>query len=159
SGSTARLAIAAEGAVTVREFTLADPARTVLDVQGATLDSLLLSLYDGLRVDTLRDVRVGQSEVNAMRVLLEFDDLTAFRVLVGSTGFIGITWDASPFGEWRLGRVAASNAATPAPAASVDRIAKSLAAAPSTRVEPAVVRNKTDDPPISVSFENASWPE
>src|SRR5690606_22890695 len=72
---------------------------------------------------------------------------------------IGITWDASPFGEWRLGRVAASNAATPAPAASVDRIAKSLAAAPSTRVEPAVVRNKTDDPPISVSFENASWPE
>src|SRR5690606_23134631 len=72
---------------------------------------------------------------------------------------IGITWDASPFGEWRLGRVAASNAATPAPAASVDRIAKSLAAAPSTRVEPAVVRNKTDDPPISVNFQNASWPE
>ncbi len=160
TGGMARLAIAAEGAVTVREFTLSDPARVVIDVEGATLDAMVLGLYDGIRRGALRDVRVSQNEVNVVRVVLEFDELPAYRVLDGASGVIGATWAAEPFGAWRLGAVAGN---TPVPVVAAT-LSESPAPEPvvATRPHntlPAVTRHAPDDPPISVNFQNASWPE
>lgn len=156
SGGMARLAIAAEGAVKVRQFTLSDPARVVIDVQGAKLDAMVLGIYDGVRRGALRDVRVSQNEVDVVRVVLEFDELPAYRVLDGSDGVIGATWSAEPFGAWRLG---APLVGTEQPAATTREQPRTQPQASTRPGNAPAVSRAADDPPISVNFQNASWPE
>ena len=61
-GGTARLAISVSGTVSVKESTLPDPARLVLDVQGAKVSDL--GRYDGLLV-ALRAEPFDLAAVNA----------------------------------------------------------------------------------------------
>ncbi len=153
-GGTARLAIAVSGDVTVRESTLPDPARLVLDIQGATLASL--GKYDGLRRGRVTDVRVHQYGPEVVRIVLEMDQLPSYTVDRGTPGVIVIAFADEPFTTWTAGEGGAKAAEigqAPAvrerPAAasmtpSEDRFATGL------RLQQA---QSQDMRPISVSFD------
>ncbi|MCA9768487.1 MAG: AMIN domain-containing protein [Gemmatimonadetes bacterium] len=102
SAGTARLAIALDGAVEVRDYTLAEPARLVIDLKGATLEQVA-GAYDGLKRGSVRDVRVRQYEVDVVRVVLEFDRLPAYRVQADVPGVVTVAFADEAFGNWRLG--------------------------------------------------------
>lgn len=100
-GGTARLAITVSGNVTVRESTLPDPARLVLDVQGATVASL--GRYDGLRRGRVTDVRVHQYAPDVVRIVLEMDRLPSYAVERAVPGVITIVFADEPFASWTAG--------------------------------------------------------
>ena len=163
SGGAARLAIAVEGTVTIRDFTLTDPARLVLDLQGATLEQA--SAYDGLRRGSVRDVRVRQHEVNVVRVVLEFDRLPAYRVNGDTPGVITVAYADEPFDAWQLGGrapAAVPVAARPAPARETLTMTHSTGSAGAGTVMGKAAQQQArqqDGPPIDVYFEQASWAE
>ncbi|PKL93965.1 MAG: hypothetical protein CVV20_00945, partial [Gemmatimonadetes bacterium HGW-Gemmatimonadetes-1] len=159
-GGAARLAIALDGSVTVRDFTLSDPARLVLDLRGATLGNI--ADWDGLRRGAVRAVRVRQHEANVVRVILEFDRLPAYTVEQGIPGFITVAYADEPFSAW------GGAALPPAPAESeaAFRPASTPLAAPTTSRSLNLVsmRSRTgpvsnDDRRITVRFDNASMHE
>lgn len=159
-GGAARLAIALDGSVTVRDFTLSDPARLVLDLQGATLGNI--ADWDGLHRGAVRAVRVRQHEANVVRVVLEFDRLPAYAVEQGIPGFITVAYADEPFTAWGGGTipvppVARAPALLPAsaPLTAVTNT-KSLNLA-SMRSKPGPI--STDDRRITVRFDNASMQE
>lgn len=100
-GGTARLAITVSGNVTVRESTLPDPARLVLDVQGATVASL--GRYDGLRRGRVTDVRVHQYAPDVVRIVLEMDRLPSYAVERAVPGVITVVFADEPFASWTAG--------------------------------------------------------
>ena len=100
-GGTARFAITVSGDVTVRESTLPDPARLVLDIQGATLASL--GKYDGLRRGRVTDVRVHQYGPDVVRIVLEMDQLPSYAVDRGTPGVIIVAFADEPFATWTAG--------------------------------------------------------
>lgn len=164
SGGSARLAIAVDGTVKVRDFTLTDPARLVLDLEGATLEQA--SAYDGLRRGSVRDVRVRQHEVNVVRIVLEFDRMPTYRVAGATEGVITVAYADEPFDAWQLG----ARAAPPPVAARVAphqdgpaplNHSRGSAGATSVMGNAAQqqVRQRQDGPPIDVYFEQATWPE
>ncbi|MDX2207639.1 MAG: AMIN domain-containing protein [Gemmatimonadales bacterium] len=159
-GGAARLAIALDGSVTVRDFTLSDPARLVLDLRGATLGNI--ADWDGLRRGAVRAVRVRQHEANVVRVILEFDRLPTYTVEQGIPGFITVAYADEPFSAW------GGAALPPAPAAAeaAFRPASTPLAAPanSRTLDLVSMRSKTgpvstDDRRITVRFDNASMHE
>lgn len=108
-GGTARLAITVSGNVTVRESTLPDPARLVLDVQGATVASL--GRYDGLRRGRVTDVRVHQYAPDVVRIVLEMDRLPSYAVERAVPGVITIVFADEPFASWTAGEGGAKSIA------------------------------------------------
>jgi type IV pilus assembly protein PilQ len=108
-GGTARLAISVSGDVTVRESTLPDPARLVLDVQGATVASL--GRYDGLRRGRVTDVRVHQYAPDVVRIVLEMDRLPSYAVERAVPGVIAIVFADEPFASWTAGEGGAKSIA------------------------------------------------
>lgn len=100
-GGTARLAITVSGNVTVRESTLPDPARLVLDVQGATVASF--GRYDGLRRGRVTDVRVHQYAPDVVRIVLEMDRLPTYAVERVIPGVITIVFADEPYASWTAG--------------------------------------------------------
>ncbi|MEO8479379.1 MAG: AMIN domain-containing protein [Gemmatimonadota bacterium] len=117
SGGTARLAIALEGTVKVRDFTLTEPARLILDLEGATLEQVA-GAYDGVQRGTIRDVRVRQYEVNVVRVVMEFDKMPSYRVQQDVPGLITVAYADEAFGNWQLGTAPVTTAGIVPAAAS-----------------------------------------
>ncbi len=116
AGGTARLSITVAGDVTVRESTLPDPARLVLDIEGATLATI--GKYDGLKRGRVSDVRVHQFTANTVRIVLEMDRLPTYSVDRGLPGTIAIVFEDEPYAAWVAGSggaKAASIATAPAP--------------------------------------------
>lgn len=160
-GGAARLAIALDGAVTVRHFTLADPARVIVDLQGATLATS--AAWDGLKRGTVRDVRVRQHEANVVRVVLEFDRLPDFAVDQGIPGFVTVGFADQPFAAWNPA------AAAPPVVAAAEPVAPAAGFQPapprsSRALDLVSMRTRTgpvsdDDRRISVQFDNASMQE
>ncbi len=163
AGGTARLAIALDGQVKVRDFTLTDPARLVVDLEGASL-AQVANAYDGLRRGIVRDVRVRQYEVNVVRIVMEFDRMPSYRVNGDTPGVVTVAYADEPFEAWNLGagrpdEVASQPLPTP-PAAT-----RTLAMATATRgsagagslLEAAAATTRRD--PIDVRFTDATWPE
>lgn len=107
-GGTARLAITVSGAVTVKESTLPDPARLVLDVQGAKVSDL--GRYDGLRRGRVVDVRVNQYSTDVVRIVLELDRLPSYTVDRDVPGVITVTFADEPFATWTAGQGGAKRA-------------------------------------------------
>jgi type IV pilus assembly protein PilQ len=100
-GGTARLAIAVAGNVTVKESTLPDPARIVLDVQGATVADL--AKYDGQRRGLVTDIRVNQYSADVVRIVLELDQLPVFAVERSIPGVVTLVFADQPFASWTVG--------------------------------------------------------
>ncbi len=158
-GGAARLAIALDGSVTVRDFTLGDPARLILDLQGATLGDV--ADWDGLRRGAVRAVRVRQHEANIVRVVLEFDRLPAYTIEQGIPGFVTVGYADEPFNAWG-GQGTPAPTVAPTPMVQVSQ--PTAAATPSRALDLRSMRTKvgsgsSDDPRITVRFDRASMQE
>ncbi len=117
-GGTARLAISVAGTVTVKESTLPDPARVVLDVQGATVADF--AKYDGQRRGRVTDIRVNQYTADVVRIVIELDQLPVFAVERSIPGMISLVFADEPFASWTAGeggakRITAASAPITAP--------------------------------------------
>ncbi|MDP3911512.1 MAG: AMIN domain-containing protein [Gemmatimonadales bacterium] len=67
------------GAVVVRDFTLTNPARLVVDLEGARL-SAPATLYDGQNRGGVRNIRYAQFRPDVVRVVIDLDVLKDYKV-------------------------------------------------------------------------------
>lgn len=76
----AELVVTVSGAVSVRDLTLRDPDRLVLDVHGAVLNAMDTPAYDGINRAGVRNVRVRQFAAEVVRIVLDLDAPMDYRV-------------------------------------------------------------------------------
>lgn len=146
----ADLVINLRGAVTVREMTLTDPLRLVLDLHGATLARGAETAYDGVNRAGIRNVRIRQYEADVVRVVLDLDRMPGYRVeqetdairLSFSTGEAFTAWSTA-------GPDAGAAPVEPAPV----RPAPEVTPAAPARTLAAQARQ---EPRITVTWNNAS---
>lgn len=67
------------GSVRVQDFTLANPPRLVLDVEGATLRAPAL-VYDGVNRGGILNVRYAQFRPDVVRIVIELDALKSYEL-------------------------------------------------------------------------------
>ncbi len=75
----AQVVIDVRGSVAVQDFTLASPARVVIDVTGATLATPNV-VYDGVNRGGILNVRYAQFRPDVVRVVIELESLKDYRV-------------------------------------------------------------------------------
>jgi type IV pilus assembly protein PilQ len=68
-----------QGAVDVQDFTLANPARLVVDLQGARLAAPAM-LYDGLNRGGIKNIRYAQFRPGVVRIVIDVDVLKDYRI-------------------------------------------------------------------------------
>lgn len=168
----ADLVVQVHGTVSVKDFTLADPARLVLDLNGATLPPDFADSYDGVKRAGVVNMRIRQFSATTVRVVLILDQLKPYKVTQENDA-VRVSFGADQsFVAWSTGSLA-SLAQAEAPA-TVDP-----APAPPreiVRAEPAVARVETtpaarrgrgtlvampqrQEPRLTVSWDNASIQE
>lgn len=176
----AELAIRIQGAVSVTDMTLADPARIVLDLQGATLPSDVRDQYDGVNRAGVIGMRVRQFSDEVVRVVLVMDRMKPYTVIRGDDE-IRVAFGADQaFVAWSTGSLMASAlppvTATPAvgrtvaaqvvePAAEEVQVRPAVATAdaPAERTLSRVARPSVfspavmqQEPRLTVSWDNAT---
>ena len=98
----AEVSIAIDGTVDVLDFTLDNPRRIVVDLQGATL-GMPLGLYDKVSRGGITNVRVAQYKAGVVRVVLDLDGAHEYRV-VRTEHDVKISVDGpDAFTAWHLG--------------------------------------------------------
>ncbi len=149
SPGRAELVIGLNGAVTVRDFMLANPSRIVLDLSGATLATAAEPVYDGVARAGVINVRVRQNSPGVVRVVLDLDRDRAYTVH-REDGQVRVSFGADEsFLAWSSGVPAAARSlpesapadASVAVAAKVDRSDRTGAGrsyAPRQRQEPRI---------------------
>jgi type IV pilus assembly protein PilQ len=104
------------GAVDIQDFTLANPARLVVDLQGARLVAPAV-LYDGANRGGIKNIRYAQFRPGVVRVVIDLDALKDYqierrdgqvRVKIGS--------ERTAFEAWSSQSVASAATAAAAPA-------------------------------------------
>lgn len=163
-----------QGAVEVRDFTLANPARLVVDLMGARLTAPA-TLYDGQNRGGIKNIRFGQFRPGIVRVVLDLERLTDYeiqrgeksvRVRIGSEQNGFDTWSSTTLAEPAL--VAAAPAApaarmpTPATAARTETPRQDAVGAPS--IDAYIARHRgeaaqSQAPRITVTWDNATIEE
>ena len=127
-----------QGAVEIRDFTLASPARLVIDLLGARL-SAPATLYDGQNRGGVRNIRYAQFRPDTVRVVIDLDALKDYqiqrrdgqvRVQIGSERTAFATWTSQA-------ATVAVGARAPLPAATAP-------------VPAAVVMTPTADAPLAI---------
>ncbi|OLB15693.1 MAG: hypothetical protein AUH12_07995 [Gemmatimonadetes bacterium 13_2_20CM_69_8] len=107
-----------QGAVEVQDFTLASPARLVLDLQGARLIAPA-TLYDGQNRGGIKNVRYAQFRPGIVRIVIDLDVLKDYQV-ERRTGQIRVKIgaDRTAFAAWTSQTVASAppSGTTPLPA-------------------------------------------
>src|SRR5436853_4079052 len=68
-----------QGAVEVQDFTLAGPARLVIDLQGARLAAPAV-LYDGQNRGGIKNLRYAQFRPGVVRVVIDLDVLKDYQI-------------------------------------------------------------------------------
>jgi type IV pilus assembly protein PilQ len=111
----------------VRDFTLTNPDRIVVDITGARL-GVRRGRYDGAVRGGVLDVRYAQNQPNVVRVVLTLAGPKKYQVTQNKGEIRVAVEGAADFTAWRVGR---TYAAASAPA---------LATAPSLQSAPRVVR-------------------
>ncbi|HEY3933607.1 MAG TPA: secretin N-terminal domain-containing protein [Gemmatimonadales bacterium] len=110
-GGTARLSIAADRGVEVRQSQLQNPARLILDFEPATKGDF--PSYDGQRRGAVTDIRVNQYKPDVVRVVLEFDRMPDVKVEQGLDGSVTVAYADQPFAAWGLAPRAVASSGTP----------------------------------------------
>ena len=88
------------GAVEVQDFTLASPARLVLDLQGARLVAPA-ALYDGQNRGGIKNVRYAQFRPGVVRVVIDLDVLKDYQIERRDGQVrVKIGTDRTAFGAW-----------------------------------------------------------
>ncbi|HET7790447.1 MAG TPA: AMIN domain-containing protein [Gemmatimonadales bacterium] len=114
SGSV-QVVIDLQGAVEVQDFTLASPARLVLDLVGARL-SAAPTLYDGTNRGGVKNIRYAQFKPNVVRVVIDLDVLKDYQIQRGDGKVtVRLGTERTAFASWSSQSAAA--AAAPQPAA------------------------------------------
>ncbi|HXQ28983.1 MAG TPA: AMIN domain-containing protein [Gemmatimonadales bacterium] len=124
--------VSLRGTVEVRDFTLSNPARLVLDVVGARLHSVG-DAYDGAKRGGVKNVRCAQFQPDVVRVVVDLDALHDYQVIRGDSEVrVEFSTDGPvSFASW------SSEAPAPVPAsAPVAATLPAAAAAPSDSVLP-----------------------
>src|SRR5437899_9615116 len=112
-----------QGAAVVQDFTLSNPARLVIDLQGTRLTGPV-ALYDGQNRGGVRNVRYAQFKPDVVRVVIDLDALKDYQVERGAGQVrVRIGTERTAFAAWSSNTVApaapvavASRAAAPPPA-------------------------------------------
>ena len=110
-GGTARLVIAVDRGVTVRETRMQAPDRLVLDFEPALKGEF--AAYDGQHRGNVADIRVNQFKSNVVRVVVEFDRIPDYKVTQGLSGAVTVTFADKPFTGWGAGRNVAPGTTSP----------------------------------------------
>jgi len=91
------------GAAVVQDFTLSNPARLVIDIQGARLTAPV-ALYDGRNRGGVRNIRYAQFKPDVVRIVIDLDALKDYqvertagqvRVRIGSERTAFAAWSSS----------------------------------------------------------------
>jgi type IV pilus assembly protein PilQ len=97
-----------QGAAVVQDFTLANPARLVIDLKGTHLTAPV-NLYDGQNRGGVRNVRYGQFKPDVVRVVIELDALKDYQVeRAAGQVRVRIGTERSAFAAWSSTTVAAA---------------------------------------------------
>jgi type IV pilus assembly protein PilQ len=146
----ADLVISLRGDVTVREMTLTDPLRLVLDLHGATLAPGAEAAYDGVNRAGIRNVRIRQYEADVVRVVLDLDRMPTYRVEQSDQAVRLSFGTDHQFAAW--------STSTGAPA--VMPAAAPLASRPAPEVTPAAPvlerLQQRQEPRLTVTWDNAT---
>jgi type IV pilus assembly protein PilQ len=128
------------GAARWTDFALSGPPRIVVDIEDATL-ALAGSRFDGLDRGGVRGVRTSQHTATVVRVVLDLDRGTSYRVERVAEGLrVSLASGATAFAPWSSGGAAGGYTRASFPAAA-PRVAQQAAQQPPARR-------------ITVSFEN-----
>jgi len=105
-----------QGAVEVQDFTLASPARLVIDLQGARLVAPAV-LYDGQNRGGIKNIRYAQFRPGVVRVVIDLDVLKDYQIerRPGQVR-VKIGTERTAFAAWSSQDVASRN---PGPASGV----------------------------------------
>jgi type IV pilus assembly protein PilQ len=94
------------GAAVVQDFTLANPARLVIDLQGTRLTGPV-ALYDGQNRGGVRNVRYAQFKPDVVRVVIDLDALKDYQVeRVAGQVRVRIGTERTAFAAWSSNTVA-----------------------------------------------------
>jgi len=159
-----------QGAVQIRDFTLTNPARLVIDLQGARLTAPA-TLYDGKNRGGVRNVRYGQFKPDVVRVVIDLDVLKDYQVeRAAGQVRVRIGTERTAFAAWSSNTVTAAvapprRAAERAPAvtggtATAARVTTPTLG-PSMSIEEYLAVHRADAlqsqaPRITVQWDNAS---
>jgi type IV pilus assembly protein PilQ len=112
-----------QGAVQISDFTLTNPARLVIDLQGARLTAPA-TLYDGQNRGGVRNVRYAQFKPDVVRVVIDLDALKDYQV-ERATGQVRVR-----IGTERTGFTAWSSSTVTTASVARRQVASAPAAAP-----------------------------
>jgi type IV pilus secretin PilQ/predicted competence protein len=111
AGGTARLVVAVDRGIAVRETKMQSPDRLVLDFEPALRGDF--AAYDGQHRGNVADIRVNQFKSNVVRVVVEFDRMPEYKIEQALNGPVTVTFADKPFTGWGVGRDASSTAPSP----------------------------------------------
>ena len=119
------------GAAVVQDFTLSNPARLVIDLQGTRLTAPV-ALYDGQNRGGVRNVRYAQFKPDVVRVVIDLDALKDYQVeRAAGQVRVRIGTERTAFAAWSSSTVTpaapvavASRAAAPPVAGGPDQAAR-----------------------------------
>jgi len=137
AGGTAKVQIAVDRGVAVKETRLQNPDRLVLDFEPALKGDF--PSYDGQHRGNVADIRVNQFKPTTVRVVVEFDRMPEYRVEQSPGGLVTVSFADKAFDAW--GPAKNSPAAKPA------------AQAPTAHDEPPVITSEPE--PLFVGYNNA----
>lgn len=143
SRGSAVVVIDVEGNVRVTDFTLPNPARVVLDVEGAQL-RVPGVVYDAVNRGGIVNIRYSQFRPDVVRIVIELEDLRAYRLEHADAAIrLALSTDQD-FSAWTSGAFVEPEVVRDRPAA------RTRAAA----VAPAVQQSQQDR--ITVTWDSAS---
>ncbi|HKV71338.1 MAG TPA: AMIN domain-containing protein [Gemmatimonadales bacterium] len=113
------------GAIQVSDFTLTNPSRLVLDLQGARLTGPMV-LYDGKTRGGVKNLRYAQYKPDVVRVVIELDAAKDYKINQGA-GSVTVSFgsDRTAFDAW-----SSQYATSPAPAQEPPPVAVTPTPAP-----------------------------
>lgn len=107
----AEVVIAVDGRVNVRDFTVENPFRVVIDIEGARL-GVAPDAYDQVARGSIRNVRASQFDASTVRVVLDLDGAHDYSVLTTDGAIRVAVSGASNFSAWSAGTAATRGADT-----------------------------------------------
>jgi type IV pilus assembly protein PilQ len=145
SPGRAEVVIDVTGGVSYEDFTLANPARLVVDVTGATLSGAP-AVYDGVNRGGIVNVRYAQYRAGVVRVVLEFESLRDYTILADD-GAIRVSVGADrTFAAW----------SSLDPRALAEAAAGRSLASPYAELPPPPPAPQDQQPRVTVTYDSAS---
>jgi type IV pilus assembly protein PilQ len=145
SPGRAEVVIDVTGGVSYEDFTLANPARLVVDLAGATLTGAP-AVYDGVNRGGIVNVRYAQYRAGVVRVVLEFESLRDYTILADD-GAIRVSVGADrTFAAW----------SSLDPRALAEAAAGRSLATPYAELPPPAPAPQDQQPRVTVTYDSAS---